>query len=89
MIIYVDTAAALRLLIDEAGTDAMVDAFESWQERGEHLLSAARTPHGLRSADAIHLAVAFSLEAEALVAFDRELSSAAEREGMRVLQPGG
>lgn len=130
MIIYVDTSAALKLLIDEAGTDAMVDEFESWQERGEdlvssyllltelhcaarrrgiarpevidtllagielidldreHLLSAARTPHGLRSADAIHLSVAFSLEAEALVAYDRELCSAAEREGMRVLQPG-
>jgi len=108
----------------------MVDASESWQERGEdlvssyllltelhcaarrrgitqlevidillagielidlereHLPSAARTPHGLRSADAIHLCVAFSLEAEALVAFDRELCSAAEHEGMRVLRPG-
>ena len=130
MIIYVDTSAALKLLIDETGTDAMVDQFDTWQKRGEdlissyllltelhcaarrrgiahprvidtllaaielidldreHLLSAARTPHGLRSADAIHLAVASSLEAEAFVAYDRELCSAAEREGMRVLRPG-
>ncbi|MDN5687522.1 MAG: PIN domain-containing protein [Brachybacterium sp.] len=48
-----------------------------------HLLAAARSPHRLRSADAIHLATALALDADLLASCDREI----ERESLGVFAP--
>lgn len=129
MIVYLDTSAALKILIDELDTQAMRKSFTGWQADGDdivssyllhtelhcaaqrrgfaeprvidallagvalvdvdraHLLAAARSPHRLRSADAIHLTTALALDADALATYDRELAEAAERESLGVLAP--
>lgn len=52
------------------------------------LLRAAAFASGLRSADAIHLAVALRLEADDFITYDRELITAADRTGMLPQHPG-
>ncbi|WP_258191019.1 hypothetical protein [Arthrobacter sp. PAMC25284] len=52
------------------------------------LMYAAALPGGRRSADAIHLATAIRLQADVLLAYDRELVSAAADAGITVLTPG-
>lgn len=131
MIVYLDTSAVLKILIDEPGKRAMHAAFKGWQRNGDDLVSsfllhtemhcaarrrdvaapqvidmllggvglididralllaAAKGPHRLRSADAIHLATALAVDAEVLVTDDRELAEAAEREGLRASGPVG
>ncbi|WP_354239884.1 type II toxin-antitoxin system VapC family toxin [Arthrobacter sp. UYEF20] len=49
------------------------------------LMYAAALPGGLRSADAIHLAVAIRLQADVLVAYDAGLLAAAVDAGLNVL----
>lgn len=129
MLVYLDTAAALKILIDEPETRAMRETFHGWQLEGHdivasyllrtemhcaarrrgfaeaqtidlllsavglidiersHLLVASRGEHSLRSADAIHLAAALAVDADLLVTYDHELTSAAEREGLRTASP--
>lgn len=53
------------------------------------LLYAAVLPGILRSADAIHVAAAIRLEAQTLVAFDKELVRAATQAGLHTVTPGG
>lgn len=52
------------------------------------LLAAAKGSHGLRSADAIHLATALTVDADLLVTDDQELSAAAASEGLEASGPG-
>jgi predicted nucleic acid-binding protein len=52
------------------------------------LMYAAALPGGLRSADAIHLAVAIPLQADVLVAYDADLLGAAVEAGLNVRSPG-
>lgn len=52
------------------------------------LMFAAALSGGLRSADAIHLAVALRLESDLLVAYDDELLAAAVDAGLSVMSPG-
>ncbi|WAJ35215.1 type II toxin-antitoxin system VapC family toxin [Arthrobacter sp. FX8] len=52
------------------------------------LLYAAALPGKLRSADAIHLAAAIRLEADRLIAVDKELLGAATRAGLHTISPG-
>jgi predicted nucleic acid-binding protein len=52
-----------------------------------HLLVAFHGGHSLRSADAIQLAAALAVDADVMVTYDRELTSAAEREGLRTASP--
>lgn len=129
MIVYLDTSAVLKILIDEPGMQAMRESVNGWQMAGDdlvssfllhtemhcaaqrrgvaaaavidkllgaiglididraHLLAAARTPHHLRSADAIHLATALAVGADVLVTYDAELAEAAAAEGLRVVAP--
>lgn len=54
--------------------------------RSDHLYAAAM-PGRLRSADAIHLASAIRLQADALIAYDAELLAAAVDAGMNVVAP--
>ena len=130
MIVYLDTSAVLKILIDEPGMRAMRDAFHGWQVRGDDLVSsfllhtemhcaarrrdvaapevidmllggvglididralllaAAKDSHGLRSADAIHLATALAVDADLMVTYDRELSEAAASEGVETSELG-
>jgi predicted nucleic acid-binding protein len=52
------------------------------------LMYAAALPGRLRSADAIHLAVAIRLQVDVLVSYDVELLAAAVEAGLNVLSPG-
>ncbi|MGY5765508.1 type II toxin-antitoxin system VapC family toxin [Brachybacterium sp. DNPG3] len=136
MIVYLDTSAVLKLIIEEPESAAMREAFAAWQADGadlvssfllftelhraaarrglggadgtggsavidmvlagiglidvdrSHLVAAARESGGLRSADAIHLAVARSVEADLLVVHDRELFAAARSAGVAPIAPG-
>lgn len=130
MIVYLDTSAVLKILIDEPGMRAMREAFNGWQVEGDDLVSsfllhtemhcaarrrdvaapetidmllggiglidldralllaAAKGPHGLRSADAIHLATALAVDADLMVTYDQELAGAAAKEGVETSGPG-
>jgi uncharacterized protein len=58
--------------------------------RSAYETAALLEPPELRSLDALHLAAALSLgdELRALVTYDRQLSTAALQNGLRVLTPG-
>ena len=129
MIIYVDTSAALKLVVEEAESRSTAEFLSAAVKQGDRLVAsmllytelhcaanrrdlpqelvnavlsginlvdlvrsdltyAAALPGKLRSADAIHLAAAIRLEADMLVAFDKELLAAATRAGLRALPPG-
>lgn len=131
MILYVDTSAALKLLIEEPESEPLAEELTARVRRGDRLVStmllytelhcaarrramlapelvnsvadsinlvdiaradlmyAAALAGGLRSADAIHLATAVRLEADAMVAYDAELLAAAAGAGLTTLAPGG
>lgn len=50
--------------------------------------AAAIASREVRTLDAIHLATALHLDADELVAYDRRLLAAGEREGLPVVAPG-
>lgn len=131
MIAYLDTSAAVKLLVDEpeslalttylqkAVADANGEVAAAWLlhtelhcaagrrpesiavdavgqlldavtlvdlARGD-LLTAGSLPGGLRSHDAIHLAVALRIGADAMVGYDVELQQAAEAAGLAAVSP--
>ncbi|MHA7292442.1 type II toxin-antitoxin system VapC family toxin [Arthrobacter sp. HLT1-21] len=130
MIVYVDTSAALKLIVDERESGALAEFLTTAAQAGDQLVSsmllytelhcAARRRRGipstvinmvlsgitladctrsdpmfstalsggLRSADAIHLAVALRLQTDLLVAYDGELLAAAVDAGLSVVSPG-
>lgn len=130
MIVYLDTSAALKLLVAEDESEALVSALNGLaaedalvssmllftelhcaarrrvgvisQSAVDQVLNrielvdlaradlqrAALSDWGLRSADAIHLACALRVEADLLVAYDRELLAAATRQQLEVESPG-
>lgn len=80
-------AASRRAGIDAAAVNGVLDAVTLVDlDRGD-LLRAATSSWGLRSADAIHLAVALRLEVDTLIAYDEELSTSARLVGLRVVAP--
>lgn len=81
-------AAGRRQGAVEAAVNAVLDNFWLTELINDDLLRAGQSSWGLRIADAIHLAVALRLRAGALVAYDRELLTAAESVGLRTLSPG-
>ncbi len=131
MIAYLDTSAAVKLLVDEPESqalttylqEAVVDAdgevAAAWLlhtelhcAAGRHLesiavgaigqlldavalvdvtrgdlLTAGSLPGGLRSHDAIHLAVALRIGADAMVGYDAELQQAADAAGLPAASP--
>ena len=131
MIVYLDTSAAVKLLVDEPESqalttylqEAVVDAdgevAAAWLlhtelhcAAGRHpesiavgavgqlldavtlvdltrgdLLTAGSLPGGLRSHDAIHLAVALRIGADAMVGYDVELQQAADAAGLTAVSP--
>lgn len=129
MIRYVDTSAALKLIVDEEESAALATFLDAAVADGDTLVSSmllftelhcaadrrAKLPMdaingvldrltlvdversdllragtsrwGLRSADAIHLAVALRLEADTIVTYDREQADAAHRASVEVDAP--
>jgi len=132
VICYVDTSAAMKLLVEEAESDALNAFLQSTAERQEQstlvaswllhtelhcaanrhpddvdaesvgilletvslidvtrgdLLTAGALPGRLRSNDAIHLAVALRVGADAMLSYDDELANAAAATGLSVQQP--
>jgi hypothetical protein len=125
---YLDTSAAMKLIVEEPESEALSDELASGEERrlvaswllhtemhcaaGRHPeavdagaaqtvlevvdlvdltrgdLLAAGTHAPLRSADAIHLAVALRVGCEEMVTYDEELATAARAAGLSVLSPG-
>ena len=135
MIHYLDTSAALKLLVQAPESAAIADHLNHIQDVGNDIVSSmllytelhcaadrrgvieatavnsvlgavilvdldrgdlirsATSAWGLRTADAIHLAVAVRLEVDVLITYDAELATAAQRAGLDVqspaAQPGG
>jgi predicted nucleic acid-binding protein len=132
VICYVDTSAAMNLLVEEAESDALSAFLQSTAERRDQstlvaswllhtelhcaanrhpddvdaesvgilletvslidvtrgdLLTAGALPGRLRSNDAIHLAVALRVGADAMLSYDDELANAAAATGLSVQQP--
>jgi predicted nucleic acid-binding protein len=132
VICYVDTSAAMKLLVEEAESDALSAFLQSTAERRDQstlvaswllhtelhcaanrhpddvdaesvgilletvslidvtrgdLLTAGALPGRLRSNDAIHLAVALRVGADAMLSYDDELANAAAATGLSVQQP--
>lgn len=69
---------ALAVVLDTVG---LIDV-----KRGD-LLTAGNLPGGLRSNDAIHLAVALRVGADEVLTYDIELAAAARTAGVAVTQP--
>lgn len=131
MIAYLDTSAAMKLLLEEPESPALatylqnevgdsngevaagwllhtelhcaarrhpdvIDAEAVGQlldvvtlvdlTRGD-LLTAGSLPWGLRSNDAIHLAVALRIGTDAMIGYDAELQTAAAAAGLEALSP--
>ena len=130
MVIYVDTSAAIKTIVEEPESAALTAEMAAALDAGDVLVSswllhtelhcaAARHPRnvplasvvtvlgvlgladlsrsdlvtagglagGLRSHDAIHLAVAIRVGAHAMATYDPELANAAVAVGMTLLQP--
>ena len=131
MIAYLDTSAAMKLLVDEPESPALTaylqeavvdpkgDVVAGWLlhtelhcaarchpdavradavgqlldavilvdlTRGD-LMTAGSLPWGLRSYDAIHLAVALRVGADAMIAYDGELLEASAAAGLVAVRP--
>ncbi len=126
---YLDASAAMKLVVDEAESDALLErilrmdaadrVIASWLLHTELRCAAGRRPgvvvlrsvvevlgtvllvdltradllaaselgRGLRSQDAIHLAVAVRTACDAMVTYDAQQAAAARAHGLEVLQP--
>lgn len=79
---------ATRLGLDHDGVEPVIGRFHIVRLSEAVLQLAARLPHRhLDTLDAIHIATALAVEAEALVSYDVRRSEAAELEGLRVIAP--
>ena len=81
-------AAQQRSEIDAGGVNAVLDGLHLVDLERDDLLRAGSSSWGLRSADAIHLAVALRVGAMELVAYDAELCTVAEQAGLTSSAPG-
>lgn len=129
MICYLDTSAALKLVIQEAESASLATSLNRHASAGDDLISsmllftemhcaadrrvgipidsvntmldsvdlvdldrvdlfrAATSQWRLRSADAIHLAVALRLQSDVLIGYDTQMLAAAQRAGLTVDSP--
>ncbi len=90
MLLYTELhcAAQRRDEMDSAAVNAVLDGITLVDLERADLERAATSAWGLRSADAIHLAVALRLQADEVVGYDGELLRAAQRAGIPVSSPG-
>ena len=130
VISYLDTSAAMKLLVDEPESDLLAEYLQSPVDGGRRLiaswllhtelhcaanlhpdavhadsvaivldtvslidlnrgdlLTAGTLPGGLRSHDAVHLAIALRAGADEMVSYDSELIAAAEAAGLTAVTP--
>lgn len=89
MLLYTELhcAAHRRAALDPASVRTVLDSLSLVDLRRDDLLRAASSAWGLRSADAIHLAVALRLDVDEMVAYDQELCDAAEAAGLSWAAP--
>ena len=80
-------AARRRRELDEEAVATLLSGVELVDVSREHLLNAAGEPTGLRSANAIHLAVALDIRADIILTYDYEMQDAARRCGLTVVAP--
>ncbi|MDR7161333.1 type II toxin-antitoxin system VapC family toxin [Arthrobacter sp. BE255] len=89
MLLYTELhCAAHRRAIPSELVNAALGGINLVDLARSDLMYAAALPGRLRSADAMHLAVAIRLQADVLVAYDAELLAAAVDAGINVLSPG-
>lgn len=81
-------AAARRNGIDERAISAILDPLVLLDIERDDLTSAPDRGRGLRSQDAIHLAVAVRASADAIFTYDQEQAVVARLAGLTVLAPG-
>lgn len=81
-------ACARRALIKTSAVDQLLAGIELIDLERKHLLQASEALSGLRAADAIHLAVARAVGAQAVVTYDHELAHAAALAGIQPCAPG-
>ena len=90
---YLDTSAAMKLLVEEAESPALLETLTatprrlvaSWLLHTE--LHCAGTHAPLRSNEAIHLATALRVGVDEVITYDAELTRAALAAGLRCLAP--
>lgn len=89
-LLFTELHCAARRRPEEVDADAVRFALESVSltdlER-EDLMAATLGPARLRASDAIHLAVALRIEADAMIVYDVALQIAARAVGLDVLAP--
>ncbi len=73
--------------IDAGAVGQLLDAVTLVDLTRGDLLTAGSLPGGLRSHDAIHLAVALRIGADAMVGYDVELQQAADAAGLAAVSP--
>jgi predicted nucleic acid-binding protein len=74
-------------VIDADAVAQLLDAVTLVDLTRGDLLTAGALPGGLRSHDAIHLAVALRIGADVMIAYDVELQQAAAAAGLAVVSP--
>ena len=74
--------------IDADGVGQLLDSVTLVDLTRGDLLTAGSLPWGLRSHDAIHLAVALRIGVDAMIAYDVELQQAAAAAGLAAVSPG-
>lgn len=81
-------AAIRRSGIEERAINGVLDPLVLLDLERSDLIDAPRLGRGLRSQDAIHLAVAVRAAADAIVTYDQEQAAAARAAGLTVSAPG-
>jgi hypothetical protein len=81
-------AAQRRASFGPAAVNRVLDGLALIDVDRSDLLRAGSSSWGLRSGDAVHLAVALRVEADELVAYHQELLAVSERAGLSVARPG-
>nr|NLD40209.1 type II toxin-antitoxin system VapC family toxin [Actinomycetales bacterium] len=76
-----------RGVLEPAVVDDLLSRVNLIAVEGADFVSAGRARTGLRSADAIHLAVALRVQAEEMITYDLELAEAARLAGIARRSP--
>lgn len=80
-------AAARRRQLDRSAALTLLSGIDLVDLSRDHLRDAARRSMGLRSADAVHLAVALDLRCDLIATYDVEMQDAAKICGLTVVAP--
>lgn len=93
---YLDTSAALELLVEEAGSEALshelvtdfLDGVSLYEVPSSLFREAGLLPGAnLRSLDALHLAAATRIGVDQVVTYDARMGESARLLGLRVFAP--